>query len=365
MADEAKVARSVIFRNSEFMELVSIARGENPVAINQASSDETNRTDELEQENQLLKARVAELEHDNQNLAINIQAAWQNGYQAGCKESLTIYSTPQQTPAESATPMADETESVDTFTAKLYEALKVDGVLEEVSTVGTEELVPNFDMETSFDGVTADQYMERSQYREGFTTDTAGNTIDETTTEQTNEQIDEEIEEDEGEEEDDLDDQDTEDDESPEIDSEFTEGDLRSLVTNRFVRPEEAVIETKEDKTAQTPLHKFVGTHRPNAEPAVPSPRIFPPEIRKACLMLGIRPHELSRQLVLKSWKDEIGKPGVHPDSGGDTEMAIYLNVAKDTLIRWIDTQSPKLGKKFGAAARTENNKSQTDKSED
>ena len=38
-----------------------------------------------------------------------------------------------------------------------------------------------------------------------------------------------------------------------------------------------------------------------------------------------------------------------HPDTGGDTETAIYLNNAKVELVKWIEAQTPKLGKKFGS----------------
>ena len=44
-----------------------------------------------------------------------------------------------------------------------------------------------------------------------------------------------------------------------------------------------------------------------------------------------------------------MSQPGVHPDTGGDTETAIYLNNAKVELVKWIEAQTPKLGKKFGA----------------
>jgi len=78
------------------------------------------------------------------------------------------------------------------------------------------------------------------------------------------------------------------------------------------------------------------------------SPRAVPPEIRKACMILGVRPEELTLKEVVEKWKSQIAAPGAHPDQGGDTETAIYLNTAKDTLVKWINDQSPKLGKKFG-----------------
>ena len=78
------------------------------------------------------------------------------------------------------------------------------------------------------------------------------------------------------------------------------------------------------------------------------SARAVPPEIRKACMILGVRPEEMTLKEVHEKWKAQIAAPGAHPDQGGDTESAIYLNTAKDTLVKWINDQAPKLGKKFG-----------------
>jgi hypothetical protein len=100
---------------------------------------------------------------------------------------------------------------------------------------------------------------------------------------------------------------------------------------------------------------KFIGGSKA-AEPVNPvknsgsfRPRVVPADIRKSCLILGLRPENLSYETVQDAWKKSIALPGVHPDQGGDTEMAVYLNTAKDILIRWLDAQAPKLGKKFGA----------------
>jgi hypothetical protein len=57
----------------------------------------------------------------------------------------------------------------------------------------------------------------------------------------------------------------------------------------------------------------------------------------------------MTERIVKEAWKRQIASPGVHPDLGGETESAIYLNTAKDTLVRWLDQQAPKLGKKFGS----------------
>lgn len=75
----------------------------------------------------------------------------------------------------------------------------------------------------------------------------------------------------------------------------------------------------------------------------------IPQEIRKNCMLLGLRPEELTKELVLKEWKKQIA--AVHPDLGGDTESSIVLNTAKDTLLRWLEQNTPKLGGKFGSKA--------------
>lgn len=63
----------------------------------------------------------------------------------------------------------------------------------------------------------------------------------------------------------------------------------------------------------------------------------LPPEIRKACMLLGVRADCLTLDSVLKAWKQQITAPGVHPEQGGDIESAIYINTAKDTLVRWLE----------------------------
>ncbi len=77
-------------------------------------------------------------------------------------------------------------------------------------------------------------------------------------------------------------------------------------------------------------------------------PKVVPPEVRKSCLILGVRMDNITYEVVQDAWKKAIAAPGVHPDQGGDTELAVYLNTAKDVLMRWLDAQAPKLGKKFG-----------------
>ncbi len=106
---------------------------------------------------------------------------------------------------------------------------------------------------------------------------------------------------------------------------------------------------------------KFVGSTKSSESPIVEEadvktppknfpfkPRVVPPDVRKACLILGVRPDNITYEIAQESWKRAIAAPGVHPDQGGDTELAVYLNTAKDVLMRFLDAQAPKLGKKFG-----------------
>lgn len=121
--------------------------------------------------------------------------------------------------------------------------------------------------------------------------------------------------------------------------------------------------------------NKFVGGKTPAAAPnnaigeatsqmppisTVPSPRVapVPADIRKHCMILGVRPEELTSKIIIEAWKAQIAAPGVHPDQGGDTETAVYLNLAKDTLIKWVEAQAPKLGKKFGQQSQARDSQS-------
>jgi len=75
-------------------------------------------------------------------------------------------------------------------------------------------------------------------------------------------------------------------------------------------------------------------------------------------MILGVRPEELTSKIIIEAWKAQIAAPGVHPDQGGDTETAVYLNLAKDTLIKWVEAQAPKLGKKFGQQSQARDSQS-------
>jgi hypothetical protein len=144
--------------------------------------------------------------------------------------------------------------------------------------------------------------------------------------------------------------------EAAEETSQFSADELHTLFRNKYVRdddqPAEKPMPTDPSQSGTFPSYKkFVGMNKSNAEPVPTSLRSFPPDIRKACRLLGLNPEEITKALVNEAWKKEMAKPGVHPDTGGDTEMAIYLNTAKDTLMRWLEDQAPKLGKKFGGGS--------------
>lgn len=158
---------------------------------------------------------------------------------------------------------------------------------------------------------------------------------------------------------------------APQLDDTIAGDELRELIQGRIKQAREIQLDVLAKKEAKNEeiasnqangsllrsqlRNKFVGssakqTKDPQGSGFVMRP--VTPEIRKACLILGVRPEELTIVQVLESWKKQIVMPGVHPDLGGDTEAAIYLNTAKDTLIHWIEEQAPKLGKKFGAQGR-------------
>jgi hypothetical protein len=73
---------------------------------------------------------------------------------------------------------------------------------------------------------------------------------------------------------------------------------------------------------------------------------VLPPEIRKACQVLGMSTEEeFNAEDVLKAWKKRIVSGAVHPDLGGENEHSILVNTSKDVLIRWQESRLPKLGR--------------------
>jgi hypothetical protein len=58
----------------------------------------------------------------------------------------------------------------------------------------------------------------------------------------------------------------------------------------------------------------------------------LPPEIRNACLILGIAPEQLEEKHIRTTWKQQVtDKARI-----GDSESGRCLNGAKDTLIYWL-----------------------------
>lgn len=134
---------------------------------------------------------------------------------------------------------------------------------------------------------------------------------------------------------------------------------LRHGARNKFVGGKSPSTSTPPNASASPTGETAV----PNPGPAaagVPTPRVapIPADIRKHCMMLGVRADELTVKIVIEAWKAQITAPGVHPDQGGDTETAVYLNLAKDSLIKYIEAQAPKLGKKFGQPSQARDSQS-------
>jgi hypothetical protein len=76
---------------------------------------------------------------------------------------------------------------------------------------------------------------------------------------------------------------------------------------------------------------------------------VFPPDIRKACQVLGMPVEEdFTVDDVLRAWKKRIVAGSVHPDLGGENEHSILVNTSKDLLIRWQESRLPKSRFGFG-----------------
>lgn len=86
-----------------------------------------------------------------------------------------------------------------------------------------------------------------------------------------------------------------------------------------------------------------------------PAPVRLPGEVRKSLQILGLSPDDFDVAQVKQAWKQAITDPGVHPDLGGQQEVAILLNNARDTVLRWLSEQEPKLLKKFERVVRHNN----------
>jgi len=72
-----------------------------------------------------------------------------------------------------------------------------------------------------------------------------------------------------------------------------------------------------------------------------------PADVRRWTAILGLDHADFTQEQVYKAWRKQMASPAVHPDLGGEVETAILLNTAKDSLIKWLDSFAPKLGKQF------------------
>jgi len=61
----------------------------------------------------------------------------------------------------------------------------------------------------------------------------------------------------------------------------------------------------------------------------------IPIDVRKSCMMLGLDPNSVNRELVLDACKKQVQK--VNPNGETDSELVRMFNIAKDTIIRWLD----------------------------
>ncbi len=104
----------------------------------------------------------------------------------------------------------------------------------------------------------------------------------------------------------------------------------------------------------QVEKHKFVGRsserraildapYRSNIEPPI--------EVRRSLDLLGLDRTNFTADDVHRAWRKHMSSPQVHPDLGGEAENAILLNAAKDSLVKWLDSFAPKLGKHFSHLA--------------
>ncbi len=138
---------------------------------------------------------------------------------------------------------------------------------------------------------------------------------------------------------------------------EHSTGEVPRMVGKASIDPAQA----QTDPAGAKGINKFVGQRGTHANteaaqsatnlPVIPVIRNVPPEVRKACQILGLAPENLTKESISDAWKKAISAPGVHPDQGGDPEIATAINLAKPTLLKFMDQTAPKLGKKFGAQA--------------
>lgn len=62
-----------------------------------------------------------------------------------------------------------------------------------------------------------------------------------------------------------------------------------------------------------------------------------PMEVRKACLILGISAAGLTREQILETWQARVDS-SAQARLEGELESVLYLRVARDRLLQWLDT---------------------------
>lgn len=60
-----------------------------------------------------------------------------------------------------------------------------------------------------------------------------------------------------------------------------------------------------------------------------------PPEIRRACLMLGLKAEEVTTEQVIRTWERKLLQDTA--DNQIDNDTAWFMNAAKDALVIWLD----------------------------
>jgi hypothetical protein len=64
----------------------------------------------------------------------------------------------------------------------------------------------------------------------------------------------------------------------------------------------------------------------------------IPPEIRKACLILGLRAEDVTTETVMHSWEKKLLLSSEQKSVDDDT--AWFMNAAKDALVIWLEATS-------------------------
>lgn len=312
VADEMKTARTNIYRNSEAMELINEARqqaGLPMIHTDEAVPEAPNETTEGSQSVAALQERIHQLELENTDLLEQQKDNWQRGYKAGWDEA-SIYLV-------DGAPFPEQSRSAFTEEAPGEPSA-------EENTFTTYDRNEQYAAPQSFDY----SYEEPQEVSPPAWSDDQLYQSEET--QYQDQQLGE--------------------------DSQEVQDEMETTISTEELHN---ILKQHRDKTeGDTAQGKAKGLAASGfARTAEPAPKGFilrtvPPDIRKSCLVLGIRPEELSRQVIMEAWKREITRPGTHPDQGGDSEIAVYLNTAKDVLLRWWETQEPKLGKQFGTQSK-------------